>query len=149
MRSEAEKPANHLSAKELYDAVLQPVAQWQTTKRMFVVPDGKLHLLPFDSLLTLNSAPAHIVTLVPSANVWYLLRTRPRRTVPERPLLAVGGVPYDRMFAGTPTLRQAPSGRTKHVGCSTRRFRRSCPSCHPPRLRCSPPRACSGRAASC
>src|SRR5262245_19611444 len=74
---------------------------------MFVVPDGKLHLVPFDALLTLNSIADHIVTLVPSANVWYLLRTKPRRTVPERPLLAMGAIPYDRMFTGTPAVASA------------------------------------------
>ena len=70
---------------------------------MFVVPDGRLHLLPFDSLLSMNTSPGRIVTTVPSANVFYLLRTRPRRIVPERQLLAMGGVPYDRMFGAAPT----------------------------------------------
>lgn len=92
------------AAKELYEAVLQPVTQWQKAQRIFVVPDGRLHLLPFDSLFHVNATPAPIVTIVPSANVFYLLRTRPQRTTPERPLLAIGGVPYDRMFATTPTL---------------------------------------------
>ena len=96
------RAATSQAATELYDAVVQPIAQWRTAKRVFVVPDGKLHLLPFDALLNTQTAPSPIVTMVPSANVLFLLRTRPRLIVPERQLLAMGGVPYDRMFASGP-----------------------------------------------
>jgi CHAT domain-containing protein len=85
----------------LYDAVLRPVSAWQTARRVFIVPDGKLNLVPFDSLADSINV-RHVVTTVPSANVFFLLRTRHQSTMPERPLLAIGGVPYDRMFATTP-----------------------------------------------
>jgi CHAT domain-containing protein/tetratricopeptide (TPR) repeat protein len=90
------------TAKELYDLLLRPLAGWQTAHRLFIVPDGKLHLLPFDALLSLNAIQPRVVSTVPSGNVLFLLRTRAQRGKTERPLLAVGGVPYDRMFAGKP-----------------------------------------------
>ena len=90
------------TAKDLYEALLQPIAEWQSAKRMYIVPDGKLHLLPFDALVSVNALQPRIVSTVPSANVFFLLRTRPQRISAEQPLLAVGGVPYDRMFAARP-----------------------------------------------
>lgn len=90
------------TAKDLHAALLEPIAEWQSAKRVFIVPDGKLHLLPFDAVLRLNAIQPRIVSTVPSASVLFLLRTRPRPVGSDRPLFAVGGVPYDRMFAGKP-----------------------------------------------
>jgi CHAT domain-containing protein len=86
----------------LYDAVLRPVTTARTARRIFVVPDGRLHLVPFDALMHSSDARVPVVTTVPSANVFYLLRTRRASAIPERPLLAIGGVPYDRMFPSAP-----------------------------------------------
>lgn len=86
------------AARNLYDTILQPIAEWQAAKRIFIVPDGKLHLLPFDAVLSLNAVQSRMVSNVPSANVLFLVRSRPPAAA-ERPLLAVGGVPYDRMFS--------------------------------------------------
>jgi len=89
------------TASALRDAVLQPVlAQIREAERLIIVPDGKLHVLPFDSLLTLSGTQSRIITIAPSASVFYLLRTRPQQVASgQRPLLGIGGVPYDRMFA--------------------------------------------------
>lgn len=97
------QPGLAQAASRLYEAVVRPLAAWQTARRVFVVPDGKLHLLPFDTLLNTKSASAPTVSSVPSANVFFLLRSRPRLAVPERQLLAMGGVPYDRMLSAEPT----------------------------------------------
>ena len=43
------------AAKELHEAVLMPIKEWRTAQRLLVVPDGRLHLLPFDALLTQNA----------------------------------------------------------------------------------------------
>jgi CHAT domain-containing protein len=91
------------SAKAAYDVLLRPVSESQSAKRLLIVPDGKLHLLPFDTLLTSNAIESRIVSMVPSASVFYLLRTRPQPPAARRALLAVGGVPYARMFGGKPT----------------------------------------------
>jgi CHAT domain-containing protein len=51
---------------------------------------------------------------VPSANVLVLLRNRPPVPTSGRVLLAVGGVPYDRMFAaGTPAAGTTRSDETR------------------------------------
>src|SRR5207248_616590 len=110
MRDGKGAPAH--SSVALYDAVLRPVTTWRTARRVFVVPDGKLHLVPFDALMDSSDAGARVVTTVPSANVFYLLRTRRQATVPERPLLAVGGVPYDRMFATAPSAARRSGDAT-------------------------------------
>jgi CHAT domain-containing protein len=102
------------SAAKLYDAVIRPIAQLEHGHRVFVVPDGKLHLVPFDSLVSVSAAPRPILTTVPSASVFFVLRTRARVGVPERPLLAVGGVPYDRMSAAPPAA--ASVRRSTEVG---------------------------------
>src|SRR5581483_10145814 len=94
------------SRAELFDLIIRP-ATVSSARRVFVVPDGALHLVAFDSLLdTSNTAPP-ILTTVPSASVFVLLRARPQNTQPVRPLLAVGGVPYDRMFASPAALTAA------------------------------------------
>jgi len=112
LRSGKGNPAGTL--KELRDALLNPVAGWQTAQRLFVVPDGKLHVLPFDALLNQNSERPAIVSTVPSANVFVLLRTRPPAATSRRALLGVGGVPYDRMFAaGKPSGGTTRSDETR------------------------------------
>src|SRR5205807_3989141 len=89
---------------ELFDVAIRPVAALSSARRVFVVPDGALHLVPFDSLFDTDGTAPTIVTTVPSANVLVLLRTRRPNTQAVRPLLAVGGVPYDRMFASPAAL---------------------------------------------
>lgn len=102
------------AANDLYEALLKPIREVQTTQRLFIVPDGRLHLLPFDALLKQNAVDSHIVATVPSANVFALLRSRRPVARPERALLGVGGVPYDRMFAaGKPTGAASRSDETR------------------------------------
>ena len=101
--------ANQNLADDIHRAVLGPISGWQQAERLFIVPDGKLHLLPLDIVMTRNDGPGRIVATVPSANVLYLLRTRQPVTMPNRPLFAMGGVPYDRMFVGKP----APSSQSR------------------------------------
>lgn len=101
------------TASALGDAVFQPVlAQIRGAERLIIVPDGKLHVLPFDTLLTVSGTQNRIITIAPSASVFYLLRTRPEQVASgQRPLLGIGGVPYDRMFASAAvTTRVSRSG---------------------------------------
>src|SRR5882672_1334574 len=100
---------------ELYDALLGPVAaHWRRASRLFVVPDGQLHLLPFDTVIAANDQGAGglSVAVVPSASVLALLRTKAEMAsaTRDRPLLAIGGVPYDRMTGPGPA-GAAPAGR--------------------------------------
>jgi CHAT domain-containing protein len=90
------------ASRELYDAMLAPLApQWRGARRLFIVPDGQLHLLPFDALIAASDQTAGglSVAIAPSASVLALLRTKSELTYAkvDRPLLAIGGVPYERM----------------------------------------------------
>lgn len=95
------------TAAALYDALLKPVAGWQAAERLYLVPDGKLHLLPFDLLLGKRAGGSRIITTVPSANSFVLLRSRGPLNKPERVFIGVGGVPYDRMFAAAKPIATA------------------------------------------
>ncbi|MGH9163062.1 MAG: CHAT domain-containing protein [Vicinamibacteraceae bacterium] len=90
-------------AAALADTVLKPVAGWQTAERLYVVPDGRLHLLPFQMLVTETAVKPPIVSSVPSANVFALLRSARPTATPERAFMGIGGVPYDRMCASAKT----------------------------------------------
>src|SRR6266849_3134702 len=62
------------------------------------VPDGVLHLLPFDALRVPNGnylLQSSVVTYVPSATVLYFLRTSRKGTVPSLPFLGIGDVVYN------------------------------------------------------
>ena len=107
------------ASRELYDALLAPVApHWRGARRLFVVPDGQLHLLPFDAVIAANDQAAGglSVAVAPSARVLALLRTKGELTFakPDRPLLAIGGVPYERMTGPGPAGRG--SARERHHG---------------------------------
>ena len=64
-----------------------------------VIPDGRLHLVPFDGLIDAADhyiVEGHTVTYAPSATSFYLLATQ--RPEPHRlahTLLAAGGVSYN------------------------------------------------------
>jgi CHAT domain-containing protein len=84
--------------QQLFDAVLRPVTEMGQKKRILIVRDGQLHLLPFDALIDPASrylAETYTITYAPSATTWYVLRTMPATQVAQRTLLGVGGVPYD------------------------------------------------------
>ena len=64
------------------------------------MPDGQLHLLPFDALRQDDGRyvlDSHIVTYAPSASVLYLLRRRSYNHAPLN-VLGVGDVPYSSLF---------------------------------------------------
>jgi CHAT domain-containing protein len=103
-----------VASDELHEAILDPIQETRTADRLFVVPDGKLHVLPFDALLNQHEPEAPIVSTVPSANVFALLRTRRVESKPQRALMGVGGVPYDRMLASAKTpAKPTRSGETR------------------------------------
>jgi CHAT domain-containing protein/tetratricopeptide (TPR) repeat protein len=84
-------------AKELYSMLLGPIRSQQRKPRLIIVPDGKLHLIPFDALVNENDKyvlMSNVVTYAPSSTVLHLLRSRPQDSGTNVPLLAVGDVPY-------------------------------------------------------
>ena len=61
------------------------------------MPDGNLHLLPFDSFITEHAqslVETHIVSYAPSATSFYLLRTLPTASQPGNPCLPWAGFLY-------------------------------------------------------
>lgn len=87
-----------VEGRRLYDTILQPVAEAKQKNNLVVVPDGRLHLVPFDALVDSGGkyvVESHNVTYAPSAAGFYLLTTEERRPRTfSHALLAVGGVPY-------------------------------------------------------
>ena len=84
-------------SEKLYSLLLRPILGRDSKPRLIIVPDGKLNLLPFDSLqdsqgrYVLNS---YIVTYAPSATVLHTIRTSPVAHPPSLTLLGVGDVDY-------------------------------------------------------
>jgi CHAT domain-containing protein len=95
------KTSSSRASTDLYDAILASIPELETASRLFVVPDGKLHLLAFDALLDQHGRESRTVSVVPSANVFALLQTKAPAIRPARALMGVGGVPYDRMFSSS------------------------------------------------
>src|SRR5262249_4530995 len=92
-----ERQAGSISGNELYSLLVKPLKIETITTKLVVVPDGKLHLLPFDALTDKkgNYLPeSHVVTYTPSATVLHLLRKSQQRASANRSFLGVGGVAY-------------------------------------------------------
>jgi len=78
-------------------------------KRLIIVPDGKLHLVAFDTLMDQQDRlllDAFVISYAPSATSYYLL-SQPRMAPPNQTsLLAVGGARYPaRRSKDTPAQR--------------------------------------------
>jgi len=85
-------------ASQLYSLLLRPtLSGHRETKRLTIVPDGKLHLLPFDSLIDSKGRyvlETYAISVAPSATVYQVLNTLQKSEPADLPLLGVGGVPY-------------------------------------------------------
>jgi CHAT domain-containing protein len=84
-------------AKQLYGLLLSPLPQEATRERLIVVPDGILHLLPFDTLhdstgvLLLETST---ISYAPASTVLSVLRTIKDTEPSRRTFLGVGDVSY-------------------------------------------------------
>jgi CHAT domain-containing protein len=89
--------------QELFSVLLQPVVAGQDPRRLIVIPDGKLHILPFDALKDARGKyvlESQVVTYAPSATVLDLLRKARRSDPAEFNFLGVGGVRYSSNAIG-------------------------------------------------
>jgi CHAT domain-containing protein len=89
------KKSGREKGKELYSILFGPALAPNQKYRLTIVPDGQLHMLPFDSLRDPQGEYVlknHHVTLVPSATVLNLLRTLPRRQPAPLPFLGISYV---------------------------------------------------------
>lgn len=79
------------AGQDLYRRVLEPLVDAQTSS-LIVAPDGPLHLVPFGALVEGSGATLnHRITIasVPSATIYFTLRTETRVASPSRPFLGV------------------------------------------------------------
>ncbi len=87
-------------AKELFSLLLQPVIGDESRTRatkLIIVPDGVLHLLPFDGLKDPQGRyvlESYVVTYAPSATVLHLLRASRPSEQATKSFLGVGDVVY-------------------------------------------------------
>jgi len=93
------KKSAETQARDLYESILQPAGEALAKKTLVIVPDGPLHLVPFDSLMDRAGhflVESHTVVYSPSATSYFLLAVdQSRRPRPARNLLGVGGIPYN------------------------------------------------------
>ncbi len=83
-------------AQQLFNDLVKPVSAYRQEQSIIVVPDGKLHLLPFSALSDGGQyvLTSHLVTVVPSGTVFHILRHREQH-------LAVEPMPYLGVAAWT------------------------------------------------
>jgi CHAT domain-containing protein len=64
--------------QRLYDGLLGGIPELKDKRELIVVPDGKLHLLPFSALVNSGQyiLTSHLVTVVPSGTVLNILKHR-------------------------------------------------------------------------
>jgi CHAT domain-containing protein len=79
-------------AQRLFDGLLGGIPEYRTNSDLILVPDGKLHLLPFAALADSGQylAASHTVSVAPSGTVLDLLRHRESGTAhPTMPYIGV------------------------------------------------------------
>ena len=91
------RKTNYLLAQTLFNELLGPIPEYRAKATVIVVPDGKLHLLPFSALMdgdqyAINS---HTFSTSPSSTVLSLLRDRESATLAD-PLQYVGVAAWTR-----------------------------------------------------
>jgi len=106
------------AGNKLFSGLLRPTLREGLPKRLVIIPDSRLHLLPFDALkdeagkYILESS---VVTYAPSATVLHLLRqSRPVKPA-SLTFLGVGGVIHPQ----SATVVSAATGSTKPMKDST------------------------------
>jgi CHAT domain-containing protein len=102
----------------LYSVLFKAIPGASTKVRLIVVPDGRLHLLPFEALVDTAGhymVASHTITYAPSATALYLMHSIPLQETAQRALLGVGGVPYDQ----TPELNKLATLRGYTSGALT------------------------------
>lgn len=105
-------------ARQLYAVLLGPIKSLRSRSRVVVIPDGILHLVPFDALRNQDGKyllESAVITYVPSASVLQLLRSR-RRVSPTLPFLGVGDVEYDSGSSLASLNRTEPVKKSRDRG---------------------------------
>jgi CHAT domain-containing protein len=71
--------------QRLFDELLGLIPEFKSKRQLIVVPDGKLHLLPFAALVNAGQyiLTSHQVTVAPSGTVFCILRSRSDEVIPD------------------------------------------------------------------
>jgi CHAT domain-containing protein len=98
-RSDLRNKRNDVSTqKQLSQILLPAIANEPTSRRLIIVADGLLHLLPFETLPDPNGAmlvQSKIISYVPASTVLYALRNRTSVAAGGRPFLGIGDAAYE------------------------------------------------------
>lgn len=98
----------------LFNELLRPVVEYRTKSRVIVVPDGELHLLPFNALSDKGKfvVEDHTVTSSPSATVFAILRNR-ENAASAHPLPYVGVAAWTHGIAHENPILRSFAGPSK------------------------------------
>jgi CHAT domain-containing protein len=91
------KTSSKPQGAQLYAALLKDIPEVSKKERLIVVPDGRLHLLPFDALVDRTArylVSSHVITYAASATALCLVNSAPQQRA-RRALLGIGGIPYE------------------------------------------------------
>ena len=92
------KGASKDQGADLYAALLKEIPEVSKKERLTIVPDGRLHLLPFDALVDGAGrylVSSHTITYAASATSLYLLNSAQHQPA-QHALLGIGGIPYEQ-----------------------------------------------------
>ena len=108
------KGSSKSQARELYSALLKSIPEAAQKERLIIVPDGRLHLLPFDALVDDTGRYlvfSRTITYATSASALYLANSL-RHPPTQQTFLGIGGIPYEQNAELTKiaTLRGYVSG---------------------------------------
>ncbi len=94
-------------AKQLYGVLFSPLPEEATRERLIVVPNGALHLFPFDVLHDSTGAlllETKTISYVPASTVLVVLRDAKEMQASRRAFLGVGDVPYQNQGGASSKL---------------------------------------------
>jgi len=116
--------------RRLYETLLEPIKAINNKVQLLIIPDGQLHLVPFDGLSDTEGhflVESRTIMYLPSATSFYLLRAKSQRSTAAATILAVGGVPYSesnlkesavtRGYSGT-ILPNLPGSRDEAIAAA-------------------------------
>ena len=92
------KGASKAQGKALYAALLRDIPEISRKERLIIVPDGRLHLLPFDALVDDAGryfVSSHTITYATSATSLHLVNSA-RQQAGQHAFLGIGGIPYEQ-----------------------------------------------------
>ncbi|MBN1570729.1 MAG: CHAT domain-containing protein [Acidobacteria bacterium] len=84
-------------AQKLHNLLLASIPGLSSKPRITIIPDGLLHLLPFEAISTPSGRfmlESHMIDYSPSATITHILRKNPLIRTGKRRLLGVGDVRY-------------------------------------------------------